>query len=135
MVSRMNRDELNDWAKEQGLAEPESYDRKEDVIAAVEELDTTGREQPEQREEDRAATNEAVNEPAVTLEPIPPFPPEPEEFSTASGDVTPGTRVVANDGERDRIGTAIAKTDDGLWSVRLDTTQEVIFTKKVQPLA
>lgn len=135
MVSRMNREELNEWAKEQGLAEPETYRAKEDVIAAVEELDTTGREQPEQQEEDRAATREAVNEPAVTVEPVAPFPPEPEPFEAGSGDVTPGTRVVANDGERDRIGTAIAKTDDGLWSVRLDTTQEVIFTKKVQPLA
>lgn len=135
MVSRMNRDELNDWAKEQGLAEPESYDRKEDVIAAVEELDTTGREQPEQQEQDRAATNETVNAPVVTLEPPQAFPPQPEEFSTGSGDVQPQMRVVVNDGEQDRIGTAIAQDEDGLWSVRLDTTQTVIYSKKVQPLA
>lgn len=132
MVSpeKMNRDELDAWAKEQGLAEPTAYETKAEVLAAVEELDTTGREGKDRRKADRDATQATVSR-----EPVAPFPPEPEPFATADGKVAPGLRVVANDGSRDRVGTVIAQDQRGTWSVRLDSTQEVIYTRKVKPLA
>lgn len=140
--SKMTRDELNAYATEHGIEDPESFPN---IPSLVEALTQTQDDEPQPGDPDtltidategessdqdvEAAIEQAQQDEDKALTPDDPLVTSAREDAAAGLSLEPGLRVSVSGGEHEgKIGEVLGETGDG-WRVRLDGTHAIAYVE------